>query len=104
MQIVFHRAGTKAVSSATANAGSTPLTTSSPTLDFRSQPKHGTTTTEIDDGTRHVLVAGLIFADGVAVGEAKDLGHVAGIDQIVYEYSARHRGELTPVSRRSLRL
>jgi hypothetical protein len=34
------------------------------------------------------------------VGKAEDLGHVASIDQIVYEHSARHTLELTPVSAR----
>jgi hypothetical protein len=38
------------------------------------------------------------------VGKAEDLGHVAGIDQIVYEHSARHALELTPVSGSSLRV
>jgi len=71
------------MSARTPTAGSTLLMAAGPSLDLRPQPQHRTAAAKVDDWPRHVLVAGLVLANGVAVGETEDLRHVAGIDQIV---------------------
>lgn len=45
---------------------------------------------KVDDRAGHVGVAHLVLADRVAMRETNDLGDVTGINQIVYENSARH--------------
>jgi len=87
-------------------AYSASLTASSPPLHLRPQPKHRTSTAEVDNRAGHFLVTRLVLADGVAVGETEDLRHIAGINQLVDDDFARHRDKaytrqrliLTPVS------
>ena len=80
------------------------LTSGDPALDLRPKPQHGTAATEVDHWPGHVRITGLVLAHRVAVRKAEDLGHVASINQIVYEHSVRHAQELTPVSGSSLRV
>jgi hypothetical protein len=64
-------------------AYSASLTASSPPLHLGPQPQHRSSAAQVDGWTRHVLVTGLVLADGVAVGETEYLRHIASIDQLV---------------------
>lgn len=68
-----------------------------PALDVGTEPEHRPASAEVDDRPRHVGVACLVLADRVAVGQAEDLRDVLGVDEIVYEYAASHRYQLTGV-------
>jgi hypothetical protein len=71
------------ISARTPPTADTPLTASRPPLNLRTQPKHRAPAAEVDDRAGHVLVAGLVLADRVAMGQAEDLRHIAGVDQFI---------------------
>jgi hypothetical protein len=54
------------------------------------EPKHRPTAPEVDDGTGHVGIPGLVLADRAAVSEPEDLSDVVRVDQILDEDAARH--------------
>ena len=51
-----------------------------PSLDLRSQPEAGSTTTKIEDRPRHVRIAVHVETDRVSVGEAEYPGDVVRVD------------------------
>jgi hypothetical protein len=79
-----------------------------PSLDLGTEPEHRPPRPQVHDRARHIRIARLVLADGIAVTEAEDLGNVARIDQVVHENSARHSISLresadTSVSRKQFR-
>jgi hypothetical protein len=65
-----------------------------PPFHLGTKPQARTTTAKIEDWTRHVRVAVLILAHGVAVGQAEDPGHVASVHEVVNKDSSRHAASL----------
>jgi len=62
----------------------------SPSGDLRSEPEFDPTRPQIDGRLRHVVVAPLVLAHGVAMGEVKDVGDTLRVDEIVDRDSLRH--------------
>jgi hypothetical protein len=65
-----------------------------PSLDLRAQPEAWSTTTKIEDRSRHVRIAVHVETDGVSVGEAEDPGDVMSVDQIIDKYATGHQTSL----------
>jgi hypothetical protein len=53
---------------------------SPPALDLRAQPQLDTPFTEVHNWARHVLIAALVEAYAVAMGELEDVGDVLCVD------------------------
>jgi hypothetical protein len=68
---------------------------SRPPLDLGAQPELQSSSAAINDGTRHLGVAGLVFAHRVAMRQAKDRCHILGIDERVDVNSASHNGSVS---------
>jgi hypothetical protein len=62
-----------------------------PSLDLRTKPKAWTAGTKVQDRARHIRVSALVEADRIALGEAEDVGHLMSINQVIQQYSSRHR-------------
>jgi len=70
-----------------------------PLVDFGAQPELRAPASKVDDWARHVCVLALVLADGVAVGETKQIGNLMRVDQFVDVDFAAHSGDdHTPVS------
>ena len=61
-----------------------------PALDVGLEPHLHPSVAEIQDRPWHVRISMLVDADGVAVGEAKQVGNAIGVDQIVDVDSLAH--------------
>jgi len=65
-----------------------------PSLHLSSQPEPRPSSTEVDDGTRHLRVALLVAAHGIPVAQAQQIGHALGVNQILGSNSRRHGSRL----------
>jgi hypothetical protein len=79
-----------------------------PPFDVGTEPQHRAPRPQVHDRARHIRIARLVLADGIAVTEAEDFGNVACVDQIVHENSSRHNISLresadTSISRKQFR-
>jgi len=64
-----------------------------PPLDLGTKPEHATSATEGHDGPGHVGIPALIQAHVAGLGETKDIGDVASVDEVFGVDEWRHGGE-----------
>ena len=69
-----------------------------PALDLRTKPKARPAWAEVEDRPRHVGVATLILADGVALRKAENPGDFVSVDEVVDKYASRHKTSLHVVA------
>ncbi len=78
------------------------LVMSCPSFDLGAQPELRPAAAEIDHRTRHVLVAGLVLAHGVAVRQPKNRGDSLRIDEVINVDFASHTSDRTHLRRQNL--
>lgn len=69
-----------------------------PLINLGSQPELRPPCPPLDHRPRHVRVAPLVDADGVAVGEAKHLSDLGRVKQVAHVHLPAHRAEITLVT------
>jgi hypothetical protein len=68
-----------------------------PSLDFGSEPQLHAASAELDDRPGHVVIAALVQADAVSVGEAQEVGDAVGVGQILRMHERGHDKKSTSV-------
>jgi hypothetical protein len=65
-----------------------------PSLNLGPEPETWATTAQIEDRPGHIGIPMQVLADGIPVSEPEDAGNIMRVDQIIDEYSTRHKPSL----------
>lgn len=70
----------------------------SPPLDLGSEPELDAVLAEVEDRPGHIFVPVLVDADRVVVREPEELGHPAGVDEVLDRNLPTHAAEITSIA------
>ena len=61
-----------------------------PALDLRTKPKARPAGAEVENRSRHVRIATLVLADGVALCQPEDASDLVGVDEVLKDDASGH--------------